>query len=56
MIDDCYFQQMDRDFDDESDLLDNEDDNLFESAEYDCEEDIFLRNSMLSHEIPSKNS
>ena len=56
MIDDCYFKKMDRDFDNESDLSDNEDDNLFESAEYDCEQDIFLRNDMLSHNIPSKKS
>ena len=47
---------MKRDFDDESDLSDNEVDNLFESAEYDCEEDIFLRDGMLPHEIPSKIS
>ena len=45
-----------RDFDDKSDLSGNEDDNLFESDEYDCEEAIFLRDSMLSHKIPSKNS
>ena len=47
---------MDRDFDDKSDLSDNEDGNLFESAEYDCEKYIFLRDGMLLQEIPSKNS
>ena len=47
---------MDREFDDETDLSDNEDDNPFESAKYDFEEDIFLRYGMLLHEIPSKNS
>ena len=47
---------MDRDLEGKSDLSGNEDDNLFESAENDCEEDVFLRGGMLSYEIPSKNS
>ena len=47
---------MDRDFDGKSNLSDKEDDNLFGSAKYDCEEDIFLCDGVLLPEIPSKNS
>ena len=40
--------------DNESDISDNDDSNIFDNPGYDREEDIYLRNGLLQHEVPRK--
>ena len=42
--------------DDENDISDNNNSNIFDNSGYDREEDIYLRDGLLKHEVPSKNT